>query len=82
MMRKFFYVIMSCALLWSCKKEQYNPNEQAVHKLSADATLPLAEDGAPMVLGEQLDNPYTVTNMQAALSILNASGVIRPIPFL
>lgn len=52
-----------------------------MHKISADASIPIAADGEPMVLGAQKFNPYTVANMAAALAELDAQGIVSEKPF-
>jgi hypothetical protein len=50
--------------------------DQPAGKVPMEATIDYAENDGPTVLGDRLNNPYTIENMTAAKAYLTGEGIV------
>lgn len=76
-------VSLSLIVTVGCKKELQNPNQSSRSQLNMSqyARQGIDNPEGEVVLGEQLENPYTPENMQSAILALENRGIVAPADF-
>lgn len=71
-----FIALVFMSLMFSCKKEENIVNDQIIPQQEVESIETQYESKGMTLLGEQLENPYSVENMKIALEELkNESGL-------